>query len=206
MFIIPKIKSALIFGGILIACLSICGLYISSGSAGALAPPATSSVLFTSFISDADKPEWLAKTSDLAVIVQVVKNEAPAEGKMVVKKEESVIYTDTKVQVKEILNQNTGLEDNICLEELLTVRTLGGRLNDQEMFDDSSPEFVVGKDMLLFLMDGKKVRKLPYSEEPYYYVSAGYNGAFCLENGLAVRTKLNDQYTEKELRQIIINH
>ena len=115
-----------------------------------------------------------------------------------------VIYTDNIVEVTEVVRLSPSFEGKIKVGDLLPVRTLGGTVTGVTFKNGIDDLLPMGKNILLFLVDGNKEPTLPSSKTSYYSLVGTINGVFNLtSDGLAVRDKVKDSFNLQDVLDTI---
>jgi hypothetical protein len=148
--------------------------------------------------SDVRKPEWLSQTSQLVVIGEVLDHKPSAKGKSPASGQE-MIYTDTNVRVNKVVRIQPSLGINVKVGDVITVRTLGGQVDNQKMLTEDA-QLITGEKAMLFLVNSPENRLLPSSSTVVYGVQGGVHGYFTLQdNGTAKRQFIGDSFKVQDL-------
>ncbi|TFG74146.1 MAG: hypothetical protein E4H21_11350 [Thermodesulfobacteriales bacterium] len=140
----------------------------------------------------------LVKGSDVIVIGEV-KEILPSrwtttDGKRPVKIDDERIYTDFIIRVDEYLKNPQSTKE-------ITVRTLGGKVDDDSMIVEDEAEFKPNEKVLLFLTTEDPFTKNIGSE--HLRVTGWVHGKFTIINDQAIRPKLPQEHRNIPLQELI---
>lgn len=174
--------------------LIVGGLYLFSDSL----LPKQSVVVHQSYAAEAKDPMWSYERSELVVIGEIVGKEKPLKGKDCVYGED-VVYEDTSIKVSSIVKDT--LNQDFKEGSKITVRTLGGEVDNFIMDVDTVDLLPTSGKVLLCLIDGKELPGLPLSyDNKVYGIVGGIHGVYELtSDGFANRKVVKDSYKLDDL-------